>query len=119
MQLADHSLVRPVGLVKDMLVRVNDLTFSTDFYVINLDMNSYSSTCDLSMLLRRFFLKTAKAVIDVDKGSLTLRHNVKVSDNITTTYHTFSSCIFFQDSGQHPKLGVLDEDAAISSKYGW
>lgn len=39
-QLVDHSLVRPIGLVKDVLVQVNGLVFSSDFYVINMDVNS-------------------------------------------------------------------------------
>lgn len=30
-QLADHSLVRPIGLIRDMLLRVNDLTFLLTF----------------------------------------------------------------------------------------
>lgn len=66
-----------MGLVKDMFVRVNGLTFLVDFYVLNMDVNSASSACDLFVLLGRPFLKTAKAVIDVDKGSLTLRHKEK------------------------------------------
>ena len=41
-QLVDHSLVRPIGLVRDVLVLVNDLTFPSNFYVMNMDVN-YSS----------------------------------------------------------------------------
>ena len=49
MQLVDHSLVRPLGLVKDMLVRVNGLSFLVDFYV--LDVNASSPPSNLSILL--------------------------------------------------------------------
>ena len=104
MQLADHSLVRPIDIIKDMLVRVNGLCFPTDFYVINMDVNSTSSASPLSMLLGRPLLKTAKAVIDVDEESLSLRHREKIenffisNDSSTTNPMCFSSVIF-QDCG--------------------
>lgn len=95
-----------MGLVKDMFVRVNGLTFLVDFYVLNMDVNSASSACDLFVLLGRPFLKTAKAVIDVDKGSLTLRHKEKCDFffyTTTTTYPAFFSCIFFQNMDDEVK----------------
>ena len=70
-QLVDHSLIRPLRLVKDMLVRVNGLYFPVDFYV--LDVNASSPLSNLSILLGMPFLKIAKVVIDVDKGSLQIK----------------------------------------------
>ena len=123
MQLADHSLVRSIGIVKDMLVRVNGLCFPADFYVINMDVNSTSSASPLSMLLGRPFLKTAKVVIDVGEESLSLRHREKIekffiSNDSSTTNPMYFSSVIFQDCGQHPKLGVLDGDSAFPSGYG-
>ena len=122
-QLADHSFVRPIGRVKNMLVRVNGLCFPVDFYVINMDANSTSYVSPLSVLLGRPFLKTAKAVIDVDEGSLSLRHREKnekffISNDSSTTNPMYFSSVIFQDCGQHPKLGVLDGDSAFPSGYG-
>ena len=122
-QLVDHSLVRPIGIVKNILIRVNGLCFSADFYVINMDVNSTSSASPLSVLLRRPFLKIAKLVIDVDEESLSLRHREKIekffisNDSSTTNLICFSSVIF-QDCGKHPKLGVLDGDSAFPEGYG-
>ncbi|KAL0431166.1 UNVERIFIED_CONTAM: hypothetical protein Sradi_0742600 [Sesamum radiatum] len=35
-QLADRSYVRPMGLVEDVLVKVNDLLFPVDFYILKM-----------------------------------------------------------------------------------
>lgn len=77
----------------------------------------------MSMLLGRPFLKIAKAVIDVDKGSLTLQHKEKyekfyASDYPSTSNPMCLSYVIFQDSGQPSKFEVLDEDVTISLEYG-
>lgn len=76
-QLANPSLARPLGLVWDMLmlIKANGLTFPTNFYV--LDVNAPSHLSDLSVLLGRPFLKMAKVVIDVGKGSLQIKQERK------------------------------------------
>lgn len=91
--------------------------------MINMDINSSSSVCELSVLLERPFLKTTRAMIDVDKGSLALRHGEKcekilVSNNTTTIYPAFSTFVLFQGDGKPSKLGVLDGSSAVSNEYG-
>lgn len=65
-QLVDHSLLKPLGLVKDALIRVNGLTFPSNFYVI--DVIAHFPPSNLFVLQGWPFLKTTKVVIDVDKG---------------------------------------------------
>ncbi|XP_048227857.1 uncharacterized protein LOC125369457 [Ricinus communis] len=36
-QLADHSYIRPLGVVEDVLVQVNELIFPVDFYILEMD----------------------------------------------------------------------------------
>lgn len=36
-QLVDHSNVYPKGVVEDVLIQVNELVFSTDFYFLNME----------------------------------------------------------------------------------
>ena len=36
-QLTDHSNTYPKGVVEDVLVQVNELVFSTDFYVLKME----------------------------------------------------------------------------------
>jgi hypothetical protein len=72
-QLADRSNVYPKGVVEDVLVKVNDLVFPADFYV--LDMNDDQNA---PVLLGRPFLKTTKTKIDVDSGTLTMEFDIEI-----------------------------------------
>ncbi|KAH6766589.1 hypothetical protein C2S52_017572 [Perilla frutescens var. hirtella] len=79
-QLADRSNVYPEGLIEDVLVKVDELIFPVDFYV--LDMGTVTSKSSV-LLLGRPFMKTARTKIDVDKGTLTCEFDgEKVTFNI-------------------------------------
>ena len=84
-QLADSSNIYFRGVVKDALMKVHDLVFPCDFYVM--DMND--TTKDINMLLGRPFLKTPKAKIDVEKGFLTLENGDKMIEiSMLTSFRT-------------------------------
>ncbi|KMT03909.1 hypothetical protein BVRB_8g187680 [Beta vulgaris subsp. vulgaris] len=68
-QLADRSTSIPRGVLKDVLVEVDKMTFPADFYVINMEHDRHSA----SILLGRPFLKTANARTDCGTGSLTMQ----------------------------------------------
>ncbi|XP_020553062.1 uncharacterized protein LOC105172241 [Sesamum indicum] len=76
LQLADRSVVYPEGVLEDVLVQVNELVFSADFYV--LDMRGDISPNSTSILLGRPFLKTSKTKIDVDAGILSMEFDNEV-----------------------------------------
>ncbi|XP_027357173.1 uncharacterized protein LOC113866545 [Abrus precatorius] len=82
-QLVNRSTTHPVGLVEDVLVRVNDLIFLTDFYI--LDKESVKSIA--SIILGRQFLKTARTKIDVHVGTITMDFgdNIVEYDVLSTT----------------------------------
>ncbi|CAN6569164.1 unnamed protein product [Malus baccata var. baccata] len=87
-QLADRSNVYPKGVLEDILVHVNHLIFSADFYVLEMDESDHSFT--LPILLGRPFLKTARTKIDVFNETLTMEFggeviNFNLSDSIK--YH--------------------------------
>ncbi|XP_057811591.1 uncharacterized protein LOC131025820 [Salvia miltiorrhiza] len=67
-QLADMSSVYSEGIVDDVLVKVHDLIFPADFYVLNMGGSMAKPTV---MLLGRPFLKTARAQIDCAIKKLT------------------------------------------------
>ncbi|XP_021980023.1 uncharacterized protein LOC110876155 [Helianthus annuus] len=75
-QLADRSLVYPKGVLEDVLVQVNELVFTADFYV--LDMEDDDTPHSSSILLGRPFLKTAKTKIDVYSGTLSMEFDGEV-----------------------------------------
>ncbi|XP_026428501.1 uncharacterized protein LOC113324395 [Papaver somniferum] len=80
LELADRSNVYPKGIIEDVLVQVSQLIFPSDFVVLEMDRRSDAF---IPLLLERPFMKTAKTVIDVDKGKLTMEFdNEKIRFNI-------------------------------------
>ncbi|XP_038697981.1 uncharacterized protein LOC119995539 [Tripterygium wilfordii] len=69
-QLADRSLRRPRGLLEDVLVRVNELIFPADFFV--LEMEEAVMPVSLPLILGRPFMRTARTKIDVYEGTLSM-----------------------------------------------
>ncbi|XP_061347544.1 uncharacterized protein LOC133293048 [Gastrolobium bilobum] len=67
-QLANKSSVHPSGVVEDILVRVNNLIFPADFYVLGMEGETPSST----IILGRPFTKTARTKIDVHAGTFSM-----------------------------------------------
>nr|GEY96460.1 reverse transcriptase domain-containing protein [Tanacetum cinerariifolium] len=68
LDLADRSISRPVGVAEDVYVKVGSFHFSADFIVVDFDADPR-----VPLILRRSFLKTRRALIDVFEGELTLR----------------------------------------------
>ncbi|RDX85484.1 Retrovirus-related Pol polyprotein, partial [Mucuna pruriens] len=69
-QLANRSIVQPFGVLEDVLVKVNELIFLADFYV--LDMEDEASGKGSTLILGRPFLMTARTKIDVHAGTLSM-----------------------------------------------
>nr|KYP31160.1 hypothetical protein KK1_048786 [Cajanus cajan] len=69
-QLANRSVAHPTGFIEDVLVRVGELIFLADFYV--LDMEEGFSHGSVPVILGRPFLKTARTKIDVYAGTLSM-----------------------------------------------
>nr|GFA80387.1 reverse transcriptase domain-containing protein [Tanacetum cinerariifolium]GFB06530.1 reverse transcriptase domain-containing protein [Tanacetum cinerariifolium] len=67
LELADRSITSPVGIAEDVYVKVGSFHFPTDFVVVDFDADPR-----VPLILRRSFLKTGKAIIDVFEGELTL-----------------------------------------------
>nr|GEW62775.1 reverse transcriptase domain-containing protein [Tanacetum cinerariifolium] len=68
LELADRSISRPVGVAKDVFVKVGTFHFPADFVVVDFDAD-----LRVSLILGRSFLNTRRALIDVFEGELTLR----------------------------------------------
>nr|GEW51822.1 reverse transcriptase domain-containing protein [Tanacetum cinerariifolium] len=68
LELADRSISRSVEVAEDVYVKVGSFHFPTDFVVVDFDADPR-----VPLILRRSFLKTERALIDVFEGELTLR----------------------------------------------
>ncbi|GKA79750.1 reverse transcriptase domain-containing protein [Tanacetum coccineum] len=67
-QLADRSIKYPIGVCENLLVKINKFIFSVDFMVLEMDEDDL-----VPIIFRRPLLATARAVIDVYEGKLSLR----------------------------------------------
>ncbi|KAM1420670.1 hypothetical protein ACFX2I_003014 [Malus domestica] len=96
-------------------IKVNNLIFPIDFYVLEMEDSAYFTP--LPILLGRLFIKTARTKIDVFKRTLTMEFDGKIIDfNISETirypkddHSCFSIDVF--DSLAHDYLDFLNEDA--------
>ncbi|RDX86315.1 hypothetical protein CR513_32364, partial [Mucuna pruriens] len=61
-QLANKSIVQPLGILEDVLVQVNELIFPANFYV--LDMEDKTSGKESTLIMGRPFLMTARTKIN-------------------------------------------------------
>ena len=68
LQLADRTLVFPIGVVENVLVKVDKFIFPADFIVIDMEEDA-----EVPIILGRPFLATGRTIIDVKKGELTMR----------------------------------------------
>nr|GEV61891.1 reverse transcriptase domain-containing protein [Tanacetum cinerariifolium] len=68
LDLADRSISHPVGVAEDVYVKVGSFHFLADFVVVDFDDDPR-----VPLILRRSYLKTERALIDVFEAELTLR----------------------------------------------
>ncbi|GJY85126.1 reverse transcriptase domain-containing protein [Tanacetum coccineum] len=68
LELADRSITKPIGIAEDVYLKVGKFKFPADFVVVDFDADPR-----VPLILRRSFLKTRRALIDVYEGELTLR----------------------------------------------
>ncbi|XP_076908731.1 uncharacterized protein LOC143565738 [Bidens hawaiensis] len=68
LSLANRSVKYPWGIVENVLVKVDKFVFPVDFVILDMEADD-----QVPLILRRPFLRTAKALIDVFDGKITLR----------------------------------------------
>ena len=65
LQMADRSMVKPEGVLEDVLVTVGKFVFPVDFIILDMEEDS-----QVPLLLGRLFLATEAALIDMQKEFL-------------------------------------------------
>nr|GEW39443.1 reverse transcriptase domain-containing protein [Tanacetum cinerariifolium] len=68
LELAGHSISRSVRVAEDVYVKVGSFHFPANFVMVNFDVNPR-----VPLIVRRSFLKTRRALIDVFEGELTIQ----------------------------------------------
>ncbi|GJR91583.1 reverse transcriptase domain-containing protein [Tanacetum coccineum] len=100
LELADRSISRPIGVAEDVSVKVGKFHFPVDFVVVDFDADPR-----VPLILRRSFLKTGCALIDVYGGELTLRvGNEAVTFNLDQTLRYSSN----YDDNSVNRIDIID-----------
>ncbi|GJS82215.1 reverse transcriptase domain-containing protein [Tanacetum coccineum] len=100
LELADHSISEPIGIVEDVYVTVGKFQFLADFVVVDFEPDPR-----VPLILGRSFLKTSRALIDVYEGEITLRvgreaitFNLDQTSTYNVTFLIFSGFILFEEA---------------------
>ena len=105
LQLADHSITRPYGVVEDVLVKVCQFTFPVDFVIMDIEKDY-----DIPLILGRPFMLTAKCVVDMGNGNLEMTvDDQKVTFNLFEVIKHPSdnkACFKVETSGQKANMVV-------------
>ena len=75
LQMADRTMAKPEGVIEDVLVKVRKFVFPVDFIILDIEEDS-----QVPLLIGRPFLATGAALIDMQKGILTLRVREEAAD---------------------------------------
>nr|GEY08962.1 DNA-directed DNA polymerase [Tanacetum cinerariifolium] len=101
LELVDRSVSKPIGIAKDVSVKVGVFYFPADFVVVDFEPDPR-----VPLILGRCFLEIGRALIDVHKGELTLRiGNEAITYNLDQTSRYSAN----YDQMTANKIDVTDE----------
>ncbi|XP_058187972.1 uncharacterized protein LOC131304655 [Rhododendron vialii] len=102
LQLADRSIKVPRGVVKDVLVKVNDFYFPADFIVLDTEPVQILKK-QTPVILGRPFLATTNANIHVRSGEMEVTFG-----NMTLKLNVYNTAKHHSNDEVHPPLTVND-----------
>ncbi|GJU67601.1 reverse transcriptase domain-containing protein [Tanacetum coccineum] len=91
LELADRTISKPTGVAENVFVKVGKFYFLADFVVLD-----FIADPRVPLILRRPFLRTTHALIDVYEGEITLRNDdqsltLKCGDTLSISYNNLES----------------------------
>ncbi|KAK4737319.1 hypothetical protein R3W88_001016 [Solanum pinnatisectum] len=63
--MADGTVKRPIGVLQDVLVKVESFIFPEDFVILDCEVDS-----EFPIILGSPFLATGRALVDIEKGQM-------------------------------------------------
>ncbi|XP_038901283.1 uncharacterized protein LOC120088215 [Benincasa hispida] len=99
LQLADRSITHLEGKIEDVLMQVDKFIFPADFIILD-----YKADIEVPIILGHLFLATGRALIDVQKGELTIR-----VDNQQVKFNDLNALKYPNDIENYQYIGELQE----------
>ncbi|XP_074377248.1 uncharacterized protein LOC141718762 [Apium graveolens] len=118
LQLADRTVKYPLGIIEDVLVKVDKYFIPCDFVVLEMDED-----VEMPIILGRPFLATTGTIIDVNAGKLTLNvgeDKVEFDLNKAMKMPSFDATYFTVDIMdeilKHEDADLLEEEQYLYDK---
>ncbi|XP_006591675.1 uncharacterized protein [Glycine max] len=102
LQLADHSITRPYGVVEDVLVKVRQFTFPVDFLIMDIEEDA-----EIPLILGCPFMLTANYAIDMGKGNLEMS-----VDDQKVTFNLFDAVNHSINQNVYCKMENIENEIA-------
>ena len=68
--MADRTMKRPIGILHDVVVKVESFIFPADFAILDCEVDF-----EVPIILERPFFATGRALVDMEKGQMTFQLN--------------------------------------------
>ena len=101
--MADRTLKRPIGILHDVLVKVELFIFPADFVILDCEVDF-----EVPIILGRPFLATGRALVDMEKGQMKFRLN---NEEVT-----FNICMSMSQSGELQSVSAISYNVGESSE---
>ncbi|XP_057719618.1 uncharacterized protein LOC130934044 [Arachis stenosperma] len=99
LQMADKSLKIPNRVVENLLVKIGEFIFPADFVILDMEKEGHNS-----IILGKPFFATTRAIINVEKGEMTLRvHDEKMIINV------FKAMQYFSEKEKRMRVEMIEE----------
>ena len=85
--MVDRTVKRPLGILYDVLVKLESFIFPADFIILDCEVNF-----EVPIILGSPFLATGKALVYMEKGQMTFQLNNEEA--------TFNICRTMRQSGE-------------------
>nr|GEX38154.1 reverse transcriptase domain-containing protein [Tanacetum cinerariifolium] len=124
LELADRSITRPKGVAEDVFIKVGKFHFPIDFVAVDFEADP-----KVPLILRRSFLRTGRALIDVYGEEITLRVNDEsesVQDVLDFKYNSnsrnptlISNSSFFEETkSEFSKEPIVKSSSPTLTPFG-
>ena len=101
--MADRIVKRPVGILHDVLVKVESVIYPTDFVILDCEVDF-----EVTIILGRPFLATGRALVDMEK--------VQMKFWLNNEETTFNICRSMRQSGELQSVSAISYNVGESSE---
>ena len=103
--MADRTVKRPIGILHDVLVKVESFIFPADFVILDCEVDF-----EVPIILGRPFFATGRELVDMEKGLITFRLNNEEA--------TFNICRTMRQSGYLQSVSAISHKEKMKKETG-